>query len=181
MSTGRMARAGVLIALALVAVTACSRKDPNLMQIGRARYTPDEFAILPSKPIETPPSYTALPPPAPVGSPNRTDVTPTADAVAALGGNPARVAQDGKLGADGALIKQTSRYGTDPQIRTELAQDDLEYRQRHRGRLMERIFRVPTYYRVYEGSELNQYGSLIGARQRNVPTPAAPPDPVVQE
>ncbi len=175
MRVGTVTRAGVVLAL-LVSVSACTPKPPSIMQIERGQVTPDEFAILPSKPIEIPQDMSALPPPNPLGA-NRTDATPRADAVAALGGNPARMQLDGKLGADGALIRQGTRYGITPEIRTELATDDLEFRSRKRGRLLERLFQVPTYYRAYEKDSLNQHGTLELYRLNGLPTPAAPPDP----
>lgn len=174
----RLARAGALLGLSLVLLSACGG-EPNMMHTERGRYTPDEFAVLPSKPIEIPNDLRALPEPTPAGTPNRTDVTPEADAVAALGGSPSQVYQDGRLGADGQLVTHTSRYGTDPQIRTELASEDLQYRQRHRGRLMERIFGVPTYYSAYDGLSLDQYEALEKARQSGLPTPAVPTDPAL--
>ena len=175
MQMAGLARAGLLLALCVL-VSGCTRKPPQIMHPQRGMVTPDEFAILPTKPIEMPRDYTALPPPTP-GAGNRTDVNPQAEAVAALGGNPARVSTDGKLGDDGALIRQTTRYGVQPQIRTELAAADLEFRQRNRGRLLERWFAVPTYYKAYRRDELNQHGTTAYYRRAGVPTSAAPPDP----
>ncbi len=170
-----LARAGVLLALC-VAVAGCERREPGLMQPQRGQNTPDEFAILPSKPIEIPDNLAALPAPT-SGVANRTDVNPRAEAVAALGGNPARIELDGKLGSDGALIRQTTRYGVDPQIRTNLAEADLEFRKRNRGRLMERLFGLTTYYDAYEREELDQHGTTWLFRRNGVGTSAAPPNP----
>ena len=178
MQFARSARAGSLLALCLVA-TACTREPTQMILPQRGQVTPDEFAILPSKPLETPADLTALPPPTP-GAPNRTDVNPQADAVAALGGNPNRVIPDGQLGPDGALIRQTTRYGVDPQIRIDLAKADYDFRSRNRGRLLERWFNVPIYYKTYRREELNQHGVNEYYRQRGVPTVAAPPDPDAQ-
>ncbi|MFV0333583.1 MAG: DUF3035 domain-containing protein [Tropicimonas sp.] len=170
-----VSRAGVLLALC-VAVAGCEREAPQLIHPQRGQVTPDEFSILPGKPIEMPKDFAALPAPTP-GQPNRTDATPRADAVAALGGNPARIERDGKTGADGALITQASRYGVDPQVREKLAAADLEYRKKHRGRLLERLLNVTTYYNVYERDELNQHGTTERFRQAGRGTSAPPPDP----
>ncbi|MGB8621497.1 MAG: DUF3035 domain-containing protein, partial [Paracoccaceae bacterium] len=80
-------RAIVVISLAAgLALAGCSRnKEPQLMNIRSSTSTPDEFAILPNKPIEMPQDMAALPDPTPGGA-NRVDPTPEADAVAALGG-----------------------------------------------------------------------------------------------
>ncbi len=75
----------------LAALSACSRgeEDPNLLNISQPRAEgPDEFAVLPTKPLEMPENMAALPEPTP-GGVNRTDPTPEADAIAALGGNAA--------------------------------------------------------------------------------------------
>lgn len=173
MRASAMARAGAAFALA-AALGACSSGPPQSMHIGRGMTTPDEFAILPSKPIEMPPNFNSLPPPTLSGA-NRTDATPVADAVVALGGNPARMQPDGRT-PDSPVVAYAGRYGVDPTIRPTLAQEDYEYRQKHRGRLMERLFQVPTYYRSYRPQELDQYQSLERYRHSGVPTPAVPPE-----
>ncbi len=176
MSGKRMTRAGACLAL-LVVVTACSRGEPNLMHIERGQTSPDEFAILPTKPIEIPTNLSELPPPTP-GAGNRTDVNPQADAVVALGGSAARTQRDGQVTGDAALIRQSTRYGVQPNIRTELAVQDLQFRRQHRGRLLERWFKVPTYYNAYRPQELDQTGTLWRWRGVGAPTPAAPPEGV---
>ncbi|WP_068119356.1 DUF3035 domain-containing protein [Tropicimonas marinistellae] len=168
-----MIRAGAALALVFV-VTACGSRDPRIMHIERGKVTPDEFAILPTKPIEMPQSYGALPAPTPGGL-NRTDATPREDAVAALGGSPARMRPDGTLTGDAALIRQSTRYGIQPNIRAELAAEDFAFRKRNNGRPLERLFRVPTYYRAYSDQELNQHATLQQWRRAGYPTPAAPP------
>ncbi|MFV0361241.1 DUF3035 domain-containing protein [Tropicimonas sp.] len=168
-----LARAGLALALA-GALAACTGGPPRTMQIGRGMTTPDEFAILPGKPIEMPPSLNELPAPTPFGA-NRADATPIADAVAALGGSPARLQSDGRT-PDGAVVSYSGRYGVDPQVRVRLAEEDYKYRDKHRGRLMERLFRVPTYYKGYREQELDQHAAQEYYRRSNVPTAAAPPE-----
>jgi hypothetical protein len=104
--------------------------DPQLMNITQPGDGPDEFAILPARPLEMPQDLAQLPPPTPGGA-NRTDVQPQADAIAALGGNPAAVTRSGTIpAADGALVSSASRYGVTPDIRQTLAAEDLEFRAR---------------------------------------------------
>ena len=85
-----------LIILALVALTACGTRqdtadrDTGLRQLRNASGAPEEFSIVPVKPLQAPDSLTELPEPTPGGS-NRTDQTPLKDAVAALGGSPSRL------------------------------------------------------------------------------------------
>ena len=177
-STSR-ARPAALLALVL-ALGACARGEPNLINIERGLASPDEFAILPGKPIEIPQDLSALPPPAPPGSGSRADATPEADAVAALGGNPARLARDGRAG-DAALVRQAGRYGTDGNVRADLAAEDSEFRRRNRGRVLERLVGGTRYFDVYAPQELNQARELDRFRRAGRQTPAAPPPPPAPE
>lgn len=173
-----MRASGVKILVVLVAaglVSACSRSsEPNLLNIAASTSGPDEFAILPNKPLQEPASYTELPPPTPGGA-NRVDATPTADAIAALGGNPAAVAR-GIAPGDAGLVNHASRYGRNGAIRSQLASEDLAFRRRKDGRVLERLFNVNVYFRAYRGMSLDQYGELERFRRLGVRTPAAPPE-----
>lgn len=164
---------------ALVALAGCGGgdKEPNLLNIQQPRSEgPDEFAVLPTKPLEMP-SDRSLPPPTPGGT-NRTDPTPQADATAALGGNAAVL---NRPSGDRALIAYTGRHGRDPQIREELAAADLEFRRRNDGRLLERIFNANVYFDAYEEMELDQYRELERLRRAGIRTSAAPPDPELDQ
>ncbi|MBT0957956.1 DUF3035 domain-containing protein [Alphaproteobacteria bacterium KMM 3653] len=166
-----------LMCLALLAVLAAcgGGREPNLININRGVSTPDEFSILPNKPIEIPADTSALPPPRP-GTANRVDPSPQADAVAALGGNPARLQTTGQLRGESGLINHVTRYGVQQGIRQELARQDAEFRQRHQGRILERAFNITVYYRVYEDLSLDQHRELARWRRNGVRTPSAPPE-----
>lgn len=160
---------------ALGVLSACGAADePRLLNLTKTGAGPDEFAILPTKSLQPPEDYTALPPPTPGGA-NLTDPTPQADAVAALGGDPRRLAGGGAQ--DSALVGHATRFGVQPGIRQELAASDLEFRRRNDGRVLERLFNVSTYFRAYRRQELDQYGALERFRAAGVRTPAAPPEP----
>jgi len=173
-----MRAVGVKILICVIAVsmvTACSRnREPRLLNIESNTSGPDEFAILPNKPLQEPENYSALPPPTPGGS-NRTDVSPHGDAIVALGGNPAAVSR-GIPASDGGLINHASRYGRSGTIRQQLAAEDLKFRRRKNGRPLERMFNVNTYFRAYRRMSLDQYAELERFRRLGVRTPAAPPD-----
>lgn len=157
--------------LALVlALAACGSGEPRLMPHS-GKTGPDEFAIVPTKPLEQPTSYAFLPEPTPGGA-NRVDATPHADAVAALGGSPAALTGGG---IDGGLVNHASRYGRDDGIRAQLATEDLAHRKRNDGRLLDRLFGRNTYQRAYRGHALDQQAELDRLRRAGVVTPTAPP------
>lgn len=168
-----------IMTLALLAgLTACGGSgEPNLLNINQPRSEgPDEFAILPAKPLEIPADLAALPQPTP-GGVNRTDPTPLADAAVALGGNPEVLT---RRSGDGALVAYAGRHGVDPNIRAELAAADLEYRRQNDGRLLERLFNVNVYFQAYEPLSLDQYAELERLRRAGIRTSAVPPDPSLE-
>ncbi|WP_432448164.1 DUF3035 domain-containing protein [Aliiroseovarius marinus] len=162
------------ISAALAVLAGCSSgNEPKLLNIKATQGGPDEFAILPTKPLTPPKDFSALPTPTPGGA-NLTDPTPLADAAQALGGR----ANTAKLrGSEVAIVNAASRYGVAPNIRQSLAAEDLEWRKNNRGKVLERLFNVNVYYRAYEAQELDQHRELERLRRRGLWTPAAPPDP----
>ena len=174
-----MRRSVVVLGL-VTTLAACGggSEDPNLLNISQPRAEgPDEFAVLPTKPLEMPEDVAALPEPTPGGT-NRTDPTPEADAIAALGGNAAVLS---RASGDGALVAYARRFGSDPNIRPQLAEADLEFRRRNDGRLLERLFNVNVYFRAYEEMSLDQHRELARLRRAGIRTPAVPPDPAEDE
>ena len=159
---------------ALMGLAACSQGDPSLMNLRANQSGPDEFAILPTRPIEIPTDLAALPEPTPGGT-NRTDPTPEADAIAALGGNAARGG-----GVTNSLLAHATRFGIEEGIRDQLATEDLAFRRDNDGRLLERVFGVNVYYRAYRPISLDRYAELERLRRAGIRTPAAPPEPQPQ-
>lgn len=173
----RIGRSAIALAAVLMLAACGDKGEPQLMNLRSATQGPDEFGILPTKALQMPADLAALPEPTPGGS-NLTDPTPMADAVAALGGNPARVALAGALpAADAGLVAHAGRFGTAGDIRSQLATEDVAYRRENDGRLLERIFDVNTYYRAYAPMSLDQQAELERWRRAGLRTPAAPPDP----
>jgi hypothetical protein len=173
----RAARVTIMVALgAILMLAGCGgNREPQLMNMKQPGDGPDEFAILPARPLEMPQDLAQLPPPTPGGA-NRTDVQPQADAIAALGGNPAAVTRSGTIpGADGALVSSASRYGVTPGIRETLAAEDLEFRRQNDGRLLERLFNANVYFRAYAPLSLDQQAELDRWRARGVRNVSAPP------
>jgi hypothetical protein len=167
---------GIVIGMvAALVLAACDRGAPRLMNV-RTDGTPDEFAILPTKPLELPKTFGALPEPEPGGA-NLADPTPKLDAVAALGGSPRVAAAEGIPAGDQGLLGYAGRYGTASGIRQVLASEDLAFREENKGRVLERVFRVNVYYTAYREMALDQYAELARMRAAGVRTPAAPPEP----
>ncbi|MCC1492201.1 DUF3035 domain-containing protein [Cognatishimia sp. F0-27] len=172
-----MRAAHLMIIIGVLAVSACARGTPELRDLRTFSGQPEEFAIVPPKPLQTPEDIGALPPPTPGGS-NRTDQRPLQDAVAVLGGNPARVTEGrgGAVpGADTGLIGAASRFGRDGNIRTTLAAEDEAFRQR-RGRFTWQLIPENQYNRVYRSQALDPYLWLEQFRRANRRTPSAPPE-----
>ena len=162
--------------LAALAVLAACSGDPKLMNIRTE--TPDEFGVLPTKPLEAPEDYTSLPEPTPGGT-NLVDPTPREDAVAALGGNPDRMQAGTIYAGEQVLLAHATRYGVPADIRDTLAAEDLEWRRDNNGRLLERLFNVNVYYSSYKPMSLDQHLELERLRRMGVWTPSAPPDPEI--
>ena len=135
---------------------------------------PDEFSILPTRPLQMPPDLAQLPPPTP-GGVNRTDPAPFADAIASLGGNPAHLSAQGVGAADGVLLAYTGRLGRDGNIRATTAAEDQAFRARHGRRLLEIMAKTNVYMRAYADQAIDPWDELARFRRAGVRTPTAPP------
>ncbi len=168
MTAGRAALA-LLAAALLLAACGGGDRPPQLMNIRSATDGPDEFAILPPKPLEAPEDLTVLPEPTPGGA-NRSDPTPVDDAILALGGDPA-----GGVRGDAGLLNHARRFGVTENIRGVLASEDLEWRRDNKGRILERLLNVNVYFRAYEDQSLDQQAELRRWRRAGIRTVSAPP------
>ncbi len=173
-------RGGIAIALATaLALAGCAGSGtPRLMNIQAKAGHPDEFAILPTKPLAMP-KTAALPAPTPGGT-NRADPTPVADAVAALGGRASTLKAQGIPRSDAALVAAASRYGVQSGIRQSLARADLTFRREHPGKPLDRLFGQNLYFGAYAPMTLDAYAELARWRRAGVRTPSAPPGPAAR-
>ncbi|GHA59901.1 hypothetical protein GCM10008927_26910 [Amylibacter ulvae] len=163
-----MAKSAVILAgIAVFSLAACSGA-------GKSSKGPDEFAVVPTKPLTMPDDLNALPEPRP-GALSRVDQEPNKDAVAALGGNGA--ALDGNLirSSEQTLLRSAQRYGVDPSIRSTLATEDLKQRKDNPPRVLERLAGYSSTIRAYTKFELDADRELIRLRRLGVRTPTAPP------
>lgn len=168
-------RSIILITIAALALAGCAGgRDGALTRIKHKGNGPDEFNVLPSKPLQTPESYNMLPAPTP-GAGNLVDPNPIADGIAALGGNPAATVAAGVGRSDGGLLNHANRYGVNQGIRRTLASEDAETRSRH-GRV--NIFNIgpnDDYTDAYKRQWLDSYAEQQRLQRRGVVTPSAPP------
>jgi hypothetical protein len=161
--------------LTIGALAGCGIGEPRpLHDLRSFDRQPEEFSIVPNKPLQSPESLAALPEPTPGGA-NRADQTPLADAVAALGGNPARLNADGVPSSDGALINRAGRFGREADVRATLAAEDEAFRDRG-GRFTWKLFPEDQYSRVYRRQSLDSWRWLRSSRSAGARTPTAPPE-----
>lgn len=158
--------------IAAIALSACSG-DGKLTNFTDDKPGPDEFAVVPNRPLERPSAeMTVLPPPTP-GAQNRADLTPLADAVVALGGRPA----GGNVvpGSDAAMVSYAARRGVEPGVRQTLANEDAATRRRQGRRDLFRIGVNDDYTMAYKKQWLDADAERIRLEQAGVRTPSAPP------
>jgi hypothetical protein len=172
----RSARVVLAIAgTALLVLGGCGSKSavPELMNLRSSTNGPDEFGILPPKPLELPLDLATLPEPTPGGT-NLSDRDPMADALIALGGQPGDAAGPIPSG-DAGLYSYVIALGGGADIRAVLAAEDLRFRQKNRGRPLERWFNTNVYFKAYEKMWLDQEAELARWRKAGAKTPSAPP------
>lgn len=168
MATGKAKIACALVTVLLVSACGGSEEGPRLMNLRSTHNGPDEFAILPTKPLQIPTDMAQLPTPRPGGA-NLVDPQPLNDAVVALGGRP------GAGGGDAALVAAAGRNGVSGGIREQLAAEDAEFRSKQSPRPLERLFGTSTYHRAYDKQSTDVDRELNRARAAGAKTPSAPP------
>ena len=148
-----------------LALAACAG-DGRLHRLDAGAVAPDEFSVIPMRPLVLPGTLD-LPPP---GGVNRADPNPRGDAMVALGGT------DGAgLAGDAALMAQVARHGTDPAIRATLAAEDAAFRSRAVALGGPNILARDRYFQAYARQALDAGAELDRFRAAGVATPSAPP------
>lgn len=169
-----MRRGIIAVTILTLALTACGRGEGKLRRVENTGSGPDEFTVLPTKPLQSPQSYNALPAPTPGGT-NRVDTNPEAEGIAALGGNPAATAPSAVGAGDAGLVNHARRSGVTPNVRRKLAVEDARTRRRH-GRV--NIFNLgplDDYTTAYQDQWLDAQAEKQRMQRRGVVTPSAPP------
>lgn len=135
---------------------------------------PNEFKVVPAKPLSAPSDFASLPEPTPGGT-NRTDINPLGDAVAALGGRGSLLTATTLPASDAGLVNHAARYGASADIRAQLAESD-EKRRISKGRFTKlKVVKTDRYSKIYTDYHLDPYAELIRWRKAGARTPAAPP------
>lgn len=156
----------------ILGVAGCSSRGLHDLQNNSSG--PDEFLVMPAKPLTQPKDYAVLPAPTPGGT-NLTDQNPIDDAVVALGGRPSAAQAGGIPSSDAALVTQASRHGVAPDTRASLAQSDAEFRKRQSRLTRIRLFRVDRYEQAYRRQATDPFEEQDRFRRYGIETPAAPP------
>ncbi len=168
----RLPRAILVLTLA-ASVAGCA--DIGLRNLRAPGQGPDEFAVLPVKPLTQPKDYAFLPAPTPGGG-NLTDPNPTADAVVALGGSEAALNPNAGIpSGDAALVTASSRYGVPANTRQVIAEEDAEFRRKKQRLTRIRLFPVDRYAQAYRREAIDANDVNEAARSRGLETPSAPP------
>jgi hypothetical protein len=170
--TLRQAPLAFLLLPLVLAVSGCSEGGlAGALRSSGATSTPDEFLVLPTRPLEIPDDLASLPPPTP-GAPNRVEYQPETLAVTGLTGQQGTA----RTASGAALLARAGAASNDPLIRTRLAQEDAEYRASHGGRLLERLFARDQDALVYRDMTLDAAAAYEQMRARGVQLSAPPPD-----
>ena len=164
---------GVIFVTTALAISGCG--SSGLRELQQPSTGPDEFMVMPAGQLTPPENYASLPTPTPGGS-NLTDQNPQADAVIALGGDPAALNSGGGIPtSDGALVTASSRYGVQPDIRASLAAEDAAFRKRENRTARFKLFAVDRYEEAYNRQAINPFRVNQWFRNSGYGTPSAPP------
>lgn len=164
---------GIVVLVCALAVSGCVQK--NLRVLTNPGSGPDEFLVLPNKPLTPPTDFASLPAPTPGGN-NLTDPTPQADLVASLGGKPSALQPGTGIPAgDGALVTAASRFGVDPNVRETLAKEDAKQLKKARRSGKIKLVPVDRYELTYRKQALNPTSAADQFRRAGIATPSAPP------
>lgn len=159
-----------MLVLAPLALAGCGGGGlAGALRASGATTTPDEFMVLPTRPLEMPQSFADLPTPTP-GAVNRVDYRPHAEAIAGLTGAP------GPAGNAEAAALVAQAGPRQPGIRQELAAEDVVWRDTHHGLLIPRLIAKDKDTVTYQPMILDSAAEFERLRAAGIEQPAAPPD-----
>ncbi len=165
----------ILLVLAMIAsLSACSRDGSArnaLAGLRQSAIAPDEFLVVPQKPLETPSNLSTLPTPAP-GQANRVTIDFEQNLLQALGG---RGAGSGRVTSSEAAFIKAARgsVGVTENIRDVLRAEDLAFREAHKGQI-ERLARQREAASVYDVMLLDPLAEVRRLRSLGIKAPTVP-------
>lgn len=163
-----LAKAAAVLALGLLAACGSAPVDTDPASV--VSRGPDEFAVLPVKPLEIPENLNALPVP---GGTNLADPDPRGDALRALGGRP--VAAGAVPASDAALVTAASRFGVPQDVRALVAAEDARTLRRATRARIGLFTRTNPYLRAYARQSLDAFAEVERFRAAGAATPTSPP------
>jgi hypothetical protein len=156
------------IFVTLFLIAACSSDDARLRDLYDVGTGPEEFAVLPSKPLIIPSNLQELPVPDETVE-NLADPTPKRDLIEKLGGSIDETKSVPKKHKD--LLNYVSRAGVNSNIREELAEEDRKFLRRMGVLTSVKLFRVDRYNQIYRKMTLSAPKELERWRSLGVRTP----------
>jgi hypothetical protein len=156
------------IFVTLFLIAACSSDDARLRDLYDVGTGPEEFAVLPSKPLIIPSNLQELPVPDETVE-NLADPTPKRDLIEKLGGSIDETKSVPKKDKD--LLNYVSRAGVNSNIREELAEEDRKFLRRMGVLTSVKLFRVDRYNQIYRKMTLSAPKELERWRSLGVRTP----------
>ena len=141
-----------LIVVTVLSVSACT---------GGNKKGPDEFGVMPTKALKYPSNMTELPEPNLAGK-NLADKQPLDDVINALGGDANYQKNTQIRNSEKALLKVVGRFGITPDIRTITAIEDVSFREKNKGKVLERLISGNIYQIRYRSERLD---SLLEAKR----------------
>ncbi|KAB7614308.1 DUF3035 domain-containing protein [Amylibacter sp. SFDW26] len=155
-------------------VAACGRGESIFDKNGDFKIRdagPDEFSIIPTKPLEIPEDTVTLPEPT-LGSKNRVDLEPDRDAITALGGNPERLDSELIASDEQALIAAASRSGVPGNIRDQIDADAKVIAKKRKPRFFQRWIGHDGRLQTYKSESLDPVLETDRLRRQGVRTPS---------
>ena len=163
----------VVLVIATVGIlAACTRGgDGRVLNLRQSAIAPDEFLVVPQKPLETPSDLTSLPAPEP-GATDLVTIDFERNLLEALGGR--AVSPTAAPARDAAFVGAVrSSGGSTPDIRTVLREEDQAFREARKGRL-ERLAQQRQAVTLYDSMLLDPTAETLRLRALGVKVPALP-------
>lgn len=166
----------IVMILAIGASLSACNRDGNsgrkLVNLRQSAVAPDEFLVVPQKPLETPADLSSLPTPVP-GAESRVTIDFEDNLLRALGGRP----QSGGSvpAADLALVNAArANSGATEGIREVMRAEDQAFREARAARI-ERLAKKRKAVTIYDPMLLDPISEVARLQALGVKTPAVPP------